>query len=39
MKAFVLLAALFASVAPGALAGTAVRDGEVRGVSVLPAAG
>jgi type IV pilus assembly protein PilQ len=33
------LAALLAAAAPGALAGTAVRDGEVRGVSVLPATG
>ena len=43
MKALLLLAALVAapSIAPGALAGTigGVRDGEVRGVSVLPAAG
>src|SRR5262245_56514213 len=39
MKALLLIAALFATVAPGALAGTAARDGEVRGVSVLPAAG
>ncbi len=39
MKALLLLAALFATVAPGALAGTAARDGEVRAVSVLPAAG
>ncbi|HTI04386.1 MAG TPA: AMIN domain-containing protein [Gemmatimonadales bacterium] len=39
MKAFLLLAALFAVAAPGALAGTANRDGEVRGVSVLPASG
>ena len=41
MKALLLVAALFAvpPVAPRALAGTAVgaRDGEVRGVSVLPA--
>ena len=39
MKALLLLAALFATAVPGALAGTAVRDGEVRGVSVLPASG
>jgi len=39
MKALLLLAALFATVVPGALAGTAARDGEVRAVSVLPAAG
>ena len=45
MKALLLLAALCAapSLAPGALAGTTggvgARDGEVRGVSVLPAAG
>jgi type IV pilus assembly protein PilQ len=39
MKALLLLAALFATVAPGALAGTAARDGEVRSVSVLPSAG
>ena len=39
MKAFVLLAALCAVAVPGALAGTAHRDGEVRGVSVLPASG
>ncbi len=39
MKALLLLAALFAAAVPGALAGTAVRDGEVRGVSVLPASG
>ena len=39
MKALLTLAALFAAVAPRALAGTAVRDGEVRGVSVLPASG
>ncbi|HJS43733.1 MAG TPA: AMIN domain-containing protein [Gemmatimonadales bacterium] len=39
MKALLLLAAQFAAAAPGALAGTAVRDGEVRGVSVLPASG
>jgi len=31
--------ALLAIVAPRALAGTAIRDGEVRGVSVVPAAG
>lgn len=30
---------LFAVVAPRALAGTTIRDGEVRGVSVVPAAG
>ena len=44
MKAILPLAALLVAVAPRALAGTAVdgrnaRDGEVRGVSVLPAAG
>ena len=39
MKALLLLAVLFATVVPGALAGTAARDGEVRAVSVLPAAG
>jgi type IV pilus assembly protein PilQ len=39
MKAILPLVALLATVAPGALAGTADRDGEVRGVSVLPAAG
>jgi type IV pilus assembly protein PilQ len=43
MKALLLLAALFAAptLAPRALAGTTggIRDGEVRGVSVLPAAG
>ena len=39
MKVLLLLAAQFAAAAPGALAGTAVRDGEVRGVSVLPASG
>jgi type IV pilus assembly protein PilQ len=39
MKAILPLAALLAAVAPGALAGTTVRDGEVRGVSVLPASG
>jgi type IV pilus assembly protein PilQ len=39
MKALLLHAALFAAAVPGALAGTAVRDGEVRGVSVLPASG
>lgn len=39
MKALLLLAALFAAAAPGALAGTAARDGEVKGVSVLPASG
>ena len=31
--------ALLAIVAPRALAGTTIRDGEVRGVSVVPAAG
>ncbi len=39
MKALLTFAALCAAVAPRALAGTAVRDGEVRGVSVLPASG
>ncbi|HKA60038.1 MAG TPA: AMIN domain-containing protein [Gemmatimonadales bacterium] len=39
MKALLILAALFAAAVPGALAGTAVRDGEVRGVSVQPASG
>ncbi|HEV8508824.1 MAG TPA: AMIN domain-containing protein [Gemmatimonadales bacterium] len=46
MKAILPLAALLVAVAPRALAGTTVdgpprvaRDGEVRGVSVLPAAG
>jgi type IV pilus assembly protein PilQ len=41
MKSIVTLAALLAVVVPRALAGTAAggRDGEVRGVSVLPAAG
>ncbi len=39
MTAILPLAALLAAVAPGALAGTTVRDGEVRGVSVLPATG
>jgi type IV pilus assembly protein PilQ len=39
MKVLLTLAALFATAAPGALAGTVVRDGEVRGVSVLPAIG
>jgi type IV pilus assembly protein PilQ len=47
MKRIVPIAALLAVVAPGALAGTAAderdgrrgRDGEVRGVSVLPATG
>ena len=41
MKRILSLAALLAVVVPGALAGatTGGRDGEVRGVSVLPAAG
>jgi type IV pilus assembly protein PilQ len=39
MTAILPLFALLAAVAPGALAGTAARDGEVRGVSVLPASG
>ena len=39
MTSILPLVALFATVAPGALAGTAARDGEVRGVSVLPASG
>ena len=41
MRAFARVALLFAVVAPRALAGTTTggRDGEVRGVSVLPAAG
>ncbi|HEV2670579.1 MAG TPA: AMIN domain-containing protein [Gemmatimonadales bacterium] len=41
MKAFARVALLFAIVAPRALAGTTTggRDGEVRGVSVLPATG
>jgi type IV pilus assembly protein PilQ len=44
MKAILSLAALLVAVAPRALAGTTVdgrnaRDGEVRGVSVLPATG
>jgi type IV pilus assembly protein PilQ len=44
MKAILPIAALFIAVAPRALAGTTVdgrnaRDGEVRGVSVLPATG
>ena len=39
MTAMLPLVALLATVAPGALAGTAARDGEVRGVSVLPASG
>ncbi|HXM39558.1 MAG TPA: AMIN domain-containing protein [Gemmatimonadales bacterium] len=41
MKSILTLAALLAVVVPRALAGTATggRDGEVRGVSVLPAAG
>jgi type IV pilus assembly protein PilQ len=38
MMAFAHLA-LLAIVAPRALAGTTIRDGEVRGVSVVPAAG
>src|ERR1700752_5475425 len=38
MKALAHLAWL-AIVVPRALAGTAIRDGEVRGVSVVPAAG
>ena len=39
MKALLALTGLLAAVAPRALAGTPARDGEVRGVSVLPAAG
>ena len=44
MKAILPIAALLVAVAPRALAGTTVdgwsaRDGEVRGVSVLPASG
>jgi len=44
MKVLLPIAALLIAVAPGALAGTTVdgrsaRDGEVRGVSVLPATG
>jgi len=41
MKPILSLAALLAVVVPGALAGATTdgRDGEVRGVSVLPAAG
>lgn len=39
MKAILPLVALLAAVAPGALAGTTDRDGEVRGVSVVPASG
>ena len=37
MKRFLPFVALLATVAPRALAGTTARDGEVRGVSVLPA--
>ena len=39
MTSILPLVALLATAAPGALAGTAARDGEVRGVSVQPAAG
>ena len=39
MKVLLTLAALLATVAPRALAGTTDRDGEVRGVSVLPGSG
>lgn len=39
MKALLALTGLLAAVAPRALAGTPASDGEVRGVSVLPAAG